>query len=202
MDAMGMQRKSLRGVIFSFLCGVAAMTWIAIVLLWTNAVWPYQWHLPAGMSLVLEFSTDMGVEDTINVLRTRYFVDDKDITVKVIKEAQVFFKKVPVRHSVVIENFSAPGLSKRRMECRFLQNRLMTILFQPALTDEECKTLLGVDYHKYLATQLWYFGEDSEGSDSTKVSDELLFIDWVWGSGIHSKLLWRAYADWSRDKGK
>ena len=168
-----------------------------IALLWVYSSWPYQWHLPEGMPLVLGFSTDMGVEEVVNVLRTKYFVKDIDISVQIIKEENIFFNKTPLRHQIVVENFFAPGLSKKQLECRFLKNRLMTMLFRPELSEDECKALLGEDYKKYV-TGLRFL--DERGEYKSASTDELWFGDLYKGSAILSKLLCYAYIGWCKDK--
>ena len=189
-----MSHKSVLRFVYAMLAGLLLIA-VVIAALWINAVWPYEWHLPEGIPLVLGFSTDDGVEDVIDILTTKFHVENKDVSVQTIKAAHEFLKKVPVRQQIVVEKFLAVGLLPKKIEFRFLHNRLMTIIFCPVLSDEECKTLLGEEYSEYKTTSLYCPGNESESPESAG-RDRLLLVNWAWGTGVHSKLLWAAYVDW------
>jgi len=193
-----MSHKSVLRFAYAMLAGLLLIAMV-IAALWINDVWPYEWHLPEGIPLVLGFSTDDGVEDVIDILTTKFHVENKDVSVQTIKAVHEFFKKVPVRQQIVVEKFLAVGLPPKKIEFRFLHNRLMTIIFSPVLSDGECKTLLGEEYSKYKTTRLNCPGNESESPEFAE-RDRLLLVDWAWGTGVHSKLLWAAYADWCIDK--
>lgn len=165
----------------------------AIAILYINSTWPYNWNLPKGMPLVLGFTTDMGVEDMVELLSSEYLIGNNAIKVDVIDYQHVFLKKEALRHRLVVENFSVFGIAPKQLECRFLKNRLMTVIFRPALSEEECKALLGDDYDRYQTSWDLVCEAGAEGSTH---GDQLMLIDWCWGTGIHSKLLWKAYVDW------
>lgn len=190
----GKRIRNIALAILRFSCVCSAICAIVIALLWLNSVWPYNWNLPEGMPLVLGLSTDMDVEAAVKVFRENFHVKDNDFSIRTLRKGYVFFKKRTEMQEVVVENFSTHGISERTMKCTFLHGRLMSILFIPALTDDECQTILGEDYKKYILP-LPELMRHSSGTES-KENDQLTLVDWVWGSGIHSKLLTRAYVDW------
>lgn len=177
----------------------AAMLAALVALLWLHGTWPYPWNLPDGIPLVLGFSTDMGVEDAVDLLRTRYSVDGNDISVRVMRYEHVFFSELPLRHAIVAENVQAPGLTKRRLEFHFVKNRLMAIIFTPALTDEECRAMLGDDYGKYVVTLSQLIQGRKliqERKPSPALDDRLCLVVSSVDTSVHSKLLSAAYFDW------
>ena len=160
-------------------------------------VCPYQWHMPTkAISLAFGFSTNTGVEDMIIVLRSKYHVEDKSISVDIIRKDVAFFHEEPVLRRIVVEDFFPPELlAKRKLECLFLQNRLMEIWIRPALSKEESEAVWGDSYGKSLTLG----GNGLKDGDE----DELLLrkdgCGLIWG--VYSKLLRREYVDWMWHRG-
>lgn len=80
---------------------------------------PRQLELPAAMPLVLGLSTDLGVEQTIKLLGSKYSVDNDDVTVKVIQNERLYLKKIPLRQMLVVKKVVIPGLSEKELRCFF-----------------------------------------------------------------------------------
>jgi hypothetical protein len=172
-----------------FCCGALLMAaaFLAIALYQS----PRQLELPAAMPLVLGLSTDLGVEQTIKLLGS---VDNDDVTVKVIQNERLYLKKIPLRQMLVVKKVVIPGLSEKELRCFFLRNRLMEVVFKPKLTEDECKLLFVDDSGRFMTPgemaglkDIGYYSGDCAGED------QLEMIDYVWGSGVRSALLSKAY---------
>jgi hypothetical protein len=156
-------------------------------------------HFPAGIPLALGFSTNMGVSESILMLRHTYFVSPGEITVETIRREHVWLRDEDVIKRIGVKDFSCEGVRRRKLELTFFKNRLMSLLFVPALSEEECKVVLG-DSYSLLLTDWRNLGCKGVPRENCK-EDKIQFVDWRSGSGIYSMLLWNEYADWCWHKG-
>lgn len=154
---------------------------------------PIQIELPSEVPLVLEFNTGLTIDQTRKLLCSKYSVSNDEISVELMRNERMMWKRIPLAHMLKVTAIDIPGLSCKELRCFFLRDRLMEVQFKPQLTEEECGRL-SLDFTSF-ETPATKAGKREVGyfEGSCAGQDRLQLIDYVWGSGVRSELLWKAY---------